>query len=1093
MKIVRIGFVFKWCFLFCFFCFTSSINGQQTINGFITNEAEEPLIGVNIFEKEFPSKGVSSEIDGSFQIDVSSNDALLVFTYIGFETNEFQLEGKTSVSIILKTNAQLLKEVVVTGLGIKRDKAEIGYSLDRFDGEELERANASNIVSALSGKSAGVLVGNGNGVDGGTTRITIRGNNNIKGNNQPLIIVDGVPIENDPGLQNIGRGQDWGSAINNINPADIAEYTILKGPTASAKYGSRGSNGVILITTKRGKPQKGLGVSYGLQHKITQPFRYRDVQNKYGAGGPITFLEPSFQRNEEGELMYPSNVYSQDGPNGVASTATFGFYGSGVSWGPKMEGQLVRWWDGELRPFSPQPDNLSYYFNPGHSTTHNLAFSGGNDFGNVRVSMSRVDNKAIVPNSKFDQSTISLGSNLKVSEKITADISMSYINFNRLNTPTLGDANDSYGKGITYSFPRSYKGLERTSVFNMDGSQNNFGGTYPFLYIGDDLWWNTYKNNTYLRRNKFIGAISLNYQITDWLSALGRIGSDMTFNNFETRNDPIDALGIQDGFYKTELAQDRVINNDLVITANKEALFNSKLSGSFSFGGTQWSRSQYGLRLSSNEWINPWLFALNNSQNATLLGNLSGDDVPEYRFDKKINSLYSFLNLSYDSYLFLEMSLRRDWSSSLPLNNNNYMYPGASLSFLLTEAFDLNLPWLNYAKFRGAYAQTATDTDPFLVDFIYETGNFGGQQTATLPNTIPPIGLKPQQANSYELGANIAAFDNRVELDFTYYYIRSYDQILESPVPSSSGASTIRINSGVLENKGIEAQLDINVFQNRSFYMKTGLNFARNRNKVVSLGDGAKTLILDEIWGLNGPAIAVQEGDDYGTIIGYDYIRHENGQPILNEDGTHYLFTNDRVPVGNASPDFIGGWTTQTGYKGFTVNTLIDTKWGGDVYSGTYVTGLQNGQSPSTLIERDGGGLPYEDPEGNIRNVGVLLDGVFENGQKNDKVVHYLYKYIPNAGGWGRWLSTPGVVENTWVKMREISVSYEVPENLVAKTKIFQNLTVALVGRDLFYIYTTLPDRINPEGSNSSGNAQGLEWASFPGVRSFGFNINASF
>ena len=255
-----------------------------------------------------------------------------------------------------------------------------------------------------------------------------------------------------------------------------------------------------------------------------------------------------------------------------------------------------------------------------------------------------------------------------------------------------------------------------------------------------------------------------------------------------------------------------------------------------------------------------------------------------------------------------------------------------------------------------------------------------------------------------------------------------------------------------------------------------------------------KLLEIANIWGLNGPAIAVREGEEYGTIIGYDYVRHEGtGQPILNEDGTLYQISESRVPIGNASPDFIGGWTMRLGFKGLTLSTLVDTKWGGDIYAGSYVIGLQTGQSPETLPERQGGGLPFTDPAGNVRNVGVVLPGVYADGTPNDKVVHYYFKYIGNTGGWGRFLSTPGIRENTWVKLREVALSYRFPESLNRKTKVFQDLTLSVTGRDLFYLYTTLPDRINPEGSNGAGNAQGLEWASFPGVRSVTVGLNASF
>ena len=609
------------------------------------------------------------------------------------------------------------------------------------------------------------------------------------------------------------------------------------------------------------------------------------------------------------------------------------------------------------------------------------------------------------------------------------------------------------------------------------------------MYSGPHIWWNTFNNNKTLDRNKLIGSIALNYKVTNWLSATGRLGMDFTLNQFETRNNPIDLIGIDEGFYANELGRDQVLNNEFILTATKEEFFNLPIDVRFSIGGSQWERSQYGLRSKTNEWINPWLFALENSR-------LSTNENPssEFRYNKKTNSIYSFLNLGYKDFVFVELTGRNDWTSSLPIDNNSYFYPSMSVSFLATEAFDIKSSILNFWKIRGAFAQTASDTDPFQIDNVYDISNFGGNQTASSQGTIPPIALKPQRASSFEIGSTFGLFDDKVNFDITYYYIHSYDQILEAPLPASSGANRIRINTGALENKGFEAILTMNVLQRKDLYWETSLNIGRNRNKVLNLGEsGAEQLELANIWGLNGPAIVVKEGEDFGTIIGYDYVYHENGQPILNESGTHYQFTDNRVPIGNASPDLTGGWSNRIGYKGFQLSTLIDTKWGGDIYSGSYVTGLQNGQSPTTLIERQGGGLPYTDPEGNVRNIGVVLPGVYENGVENDQVVHYLLKYIPNSGGWGRWLSTPGVLDNSWIKLRELTLSYSFDDQISQKMKFFQSLTVSIVGRDLGYLYSSLPDKINPEGNNGSGNAQGLEWASFPGVRSIGFSINATF
>lgn len=1060
------------------------------VTGTVYGEDGETLLGVNIIDKDNPAVGTITDFDGRFSLEVASENVVLIFTYVGYLPQEIRVGKQRELEVTLESDAQQLSEVVVTALGIKRQKRELGYSTESFDGQELERSNGPDILNSLHGRSAGVQISTPNGVDGGTTRITIRGNNNIKGNNQPLIVVDGVPLENDPGLQDIGRGVDWGSAINNINPADIENINILKGPTASAKYGSRGSNGVILITTKRGAKRKGIGIDYAFSHKIIQPYYYREVQNVYGAGGPLSLLEPTFETDAEGNPIYPTNTHTDDGPFGRPTTELFGFYGTGVSWGPRMEGQLIRWWDGQMREFSPQPDNLKLYFSNGNTTTHNLSFSGGSDMGTLRVSLTRTDHDAIVPNSNFNQTTVNLGSRIDISSRVHADVSVSYINYHRLNSPTLGDDWDySFGKGILYSWPRSYKGLEKELYALPDGTQNNYGGTYPFQYTRYQVWWNTHNHNTTLDRNKLIGSLAVTYDLTNWLNITGRMGTDLTFNQFETRKKPIDILGIEGGYYGNELSRDMVRINEFLVTATEESLFHSRIGASASFGGTQWSRDQYGVKIGSGKWANPWLYAVNN------YGDRETVPIPEeIRYGKKINSLFGFLNLSYSDYLFLELSGRNDWSSSLPIDNNSYFYPSASLSFIATEAFDLKINWLNFLKIRGAYAQTATDTDPYQLNFIYQTGSFGGVQTAVLPSSIPPIALKPQQANSYEFGASLGLFGNSVNLDFTYYYIRSYDQILDSPAPYSSGASSIRINSGELENKGVEAILSATLVHNSKFFLETGLNFNRNRNFVLSLGEGAKILELANIWGLNGPAIAVREGEQYGTIIGYDYIYDPvSGKPIVNDEGTHYLFTESRVPIGNATPDFTAGWTMRLGFKGFTLSTLVDTKWGGDIYAGSYVIGLQTGQSPETLLEREGGGLPYTDPAGNVRNVGVILDGVYADGTPNDKVVHYYFKYLPNKGGWGHFLTTPGILDNTWVKLREVSLAYKFPAGFNSKTRIFQDLTLALVGRDLFYLYTSLPDRINPEGSNGSGNAQGLEWASYPGTRSIGINLNASF
>ncbi len=1075
-------------FFFCLFHFCGF--SQSSVSGVVTEfNTDDPLIGVSIIDLS-SGKGTTTDFDGKFQWSFEGDETQLQFSYVGYQDKVILVKNRESIQLSMDIDGVQLNQVVITGLGTKRQKRELGYSTEKIEGEVIALSNAPNVINALSGKSAGINVVNANGVDGGTTRITIRGNNNINGNNQPLIIVDGVPIENPPGLTGIGRGVDWGSAINNINADDIESIDILKGPTASAKYGMRGANGVILISTKKGTKRKGLGLEYTVNFKVIQPNRYRKVQDKYGAGGPLNLLEPSFQTNAAGEFIYPTTVHTSNGPFGRPTTEQFGFYSTGVSWGPEMKGQMLRWWDGELRSFNPQPNNLKQFFKTGTTATHNINFSNGGDFGNFRVSMTYQDHDAVVPNSNFKQYTFNLGSELKLSKSLTSAVSLSYINFNRKNSPSLGDDNNaSFGKGILYSWPRSYKGLEQTINFNEDGTRNNYGGNYPFTFTPNHLWWNTYNQNTYLDRNKLIASIGLKWEVNDWLLASVNTGTDFTLNEFERRYNPSDITGINDALYANELDRNRVINSDFLLTAHKDNFKNSNFDLAISFGGTRWNRFQYGINASTTRWENPWLFSFNNFSGA------DPDNLPlarEIRFDKKINSIYSFLNIDYKDLVFLELSGRNDWSSALPASNNSYFYPSASVSFIFSELLELP-EWLSFGKLRGSFAKTASDTDPFLLDFVYQTGTFGGQQTASLPDTKPPSDLRPQQADSYEVGLTLGAFNDRVNLDFSYYYIESFDQILDSPIPNSSGSSQLRINNGILENYGFELGIRAYVKKWKDAFINLGFNLSQNKNYVKSLGDGAEFLELANIWGDFGPKIMVREGEQYGTIYGYDHIYHENGEPIINDAGTHYLVTETIVPIGNASPKFLAGLTTQIKFKNFSLASLVDSRIGGDIYAGSHVIGLQTGQSPQTLNERDGNGLPYVDPSGETRNVGVILPGVLENGVSNDQVVHYYYKYLPNAGGWGKILTTPGIMEHTWIKMRELSLAYSFTDKQTQKLKFLQGLNLSLVGRDLFYLYSSLPDNVNPEGASGSGNAQGLEWASFPNMRSISLRLNAKF
>jgi iron complex outermembrane receptor protein len=1090
----------------------SAFSQGITITGKVISGSDNQTIPGATVQVKNKNLATVTDINGLYSLKGVKSEDTLAFSFIGYTKQFIAVKGKTSIDVVLQLTSLELKEVVVTALGINRQKRELGFATEMLKGEIVTRSNAPNIISAMTGRSAGVVVSNNDGVEGGSTRIIIRGNTSLGKDNQPLIIVDGVPMENTPGQTNIGRGVDWGNSVNNINSFDIETYNILKGGAATALYGSRGGNGVILITTKRGKQQKGIGISYNMTEKITHPYRFREVQNKYGHGGPISLTPPTFPVSSIGDtLLYPG-IYGNDNlilnqQGQTSSTAQeFGYYGSAVSWGPEMNGEMVKWWDGKMRPWSPQPDNLKIPYQDGYTTTHNISASGGNENGTLRVSITRMDQKAIVDNSDQDQTTVNLAGNMKVSSKLRADLSVSYVNYNRLNSIMTGEDWRSLNKGFLYSWPRSYQGEDKENYTLPDGSQNLNSG-YPYMYISQTLWWDYYNQNTTLNRDKYLGSMSLIYDITPWLNVVLRTGRDFTLSQFETKHKPTDVVGVKNGYYAKNMQREFANNSEFVATAIKDNIFNSHINVKLSAGASSWQRNDYGISGKTGTWYYPNMYSLVNYTTPTYVDSAGliyidrqGDNLgtvaaTDYIIRKKINSVYSFLNLGYKGYLFIDLTGRNDWSSTLPKNSNSYFYPSATVSFIASDAFKLHdkYKWLDFLKFRACIAQTATDDEPYQTEFYYGTGFFGGQQTSNFPDIIPPFQLIPQRVNNYEGGMNLSVLNNKIDIDVTYYYGYSFDQIMKLPVPISSGAHYIKINEGTLTNKGVEIAINTVPYETKDIVVKTGINFARNKSRIRSLGANNDVYPLADIWGLNGPAMEVKVGEEFGTIVGWDYVYDANGNRLVNDAGTKYLTTKDRVPIGNASAKFTAGWTTEFTWKNFRLSTLVDTKWGGDIYCGSYVIGLQTGQSPETLIERDGGGLPYTDPSGHTSNIGVILEGVHEDGTPNTTVVHYYYKYLPNAGGWGQFISKPGILENTWVKMREIALAYTFTAKTLRKMKALQSLTVTLTGRDLFYLYTTLPDKINPEGIMGSGNAQGFEWASFPGSRSFIIGINASF
>ena len=610
----------------------------------ISGEDGYGLPGVTIQVKG-TQKGTVSDMDGNYSVQVASNGTL-VFSYVGYKTKEVAVNGKTKINVTLETNALMLDDVVVTALGIKRQKRELGYATEEIGGDMIAKSGSGSVISALSGRSAGVQIVNPNGVDGGSSRITIRGNNSILGDNQPLIVVDGVPMSNEGGITEWSGGRDWGTALNNINQEDIESIDILKGPTAAALYGSRGGNGVLLITTKKGSKQRGLGITYSSSFKVTQPYMFRSVQNKYGARGPISFDTPTLTPieglfDEDGNQVYEyPGIYSVDnGPAGEPTNTTFGYYGAAQSWGPEMNGESVLWWDGKIRKYSPQPDNIKMLFHNGHTFNNNISLQNAGDFGSIRVSFTDSRTNAIIDNCNLRQTTVNVGSLLNVSDKIKVDVAFTYLDYFRLNSPEIGESQSNFNKGLLYSWPRSWKGIESTSYENPDGAMNHFDG-YPYQYISSSLFWSFYNNNTTLDRDKMFGSVRLFYDITPWLTASAKVALDWTADNYTTKNKPTEANGMTGGYYSKNKSTSLTRDMDFLITAHKEKMFGSKFNGRISFGGEQYYGYRDGLNTTSGTWAYANLYTIYNYSSATEI------NFGESKWEKQVNSLYAFLNLS---------------------------------------------------------------------------------------------------------------------------------------------------------------------------------------------------------------------------------------------------------------------------------------------------------------------------------------------------------------------------------------------------------------------------------------------------------------
>lgn len=1035
----------KLFLLIVLFVFVSGLTlmaQTRVITGTVTSAVagEGPIPGVTVMVKG-TTVGALTDANGKYSITVPTDATTLVFSYIGMKSKEVAISGRTVIDGNLESDLIGLNEVVVTALGIAKEKKALGYSVQDVKGDQLTKAKETNVINSLQGRISGAQITSASGAVGASSRIIIRGVSSLSGNNQPLFVVDGIPISNTNFGGTSTEGTNRGNGAADINPDDIETLTVLKGANAAALYGSRAGAGVIVVTTKKGKKGEKLSVNISNTTTFETPLRLPSFQNKYGQGNGGQF------------------AYVDGAGNGVND-------GVDESWGPQLDiGLMIPQFsspvnvDGTIQPtpWISHPNNVKDFFDTGNTVSTNVSLTGGSEKSNFRLSFTDLRQKGMVTNTDLNKRTLAFSASSNPIDKLTFSASGNYVNTFSDNQPGYGyDANNVMqqftwtGRQVDYS-------LLRAKQRNADGSIYNWNHNYhnnPYMTLYDNL--------NVLRRDRFFGTAMVKYQILPYLSAYVRTGGDI-YNNFSSSRRFVGDMDYPTGYYSETVDLFREVNSDFLVAFDKEIATDLNLS--LNFGGNRMDRVTQQNVGTAPELAVPGVYNVANSAVTPTVSN-------RYT-SKRINSLLGFGQLGYKNEIFLDFSLRNDWSSTLPEANNSYLYPSVSVSGVITDIFGIKSNVLSFAKIRGSWAQVGMDTDPYSLEPTVAFGEGWNAGTKLLnlyvPNTLPNTTLKPQKNESIEIGADMRFFLDRVGIDITYYNQKSINQIVDIATSAASGYIAKTVNAGRIDNKGVEVQLMLTPVKTNDFRWDITLNYARNRNKVVELAEGIEQFLLGSYWSMQVLAIP---GGAYGVLYGYDFDRAPDGSIIY----TNGLPTQgDLKALGNATPDWLGGMLNEFTYKGWNASFLIDTKQGGDLYSMTTTWGRYAGALEETLIGREGG----------IVGKGVMSDG--NGGYVPNTIVAGAEAF--NKAAYVSDVAYSSVFDASYIKLREIKVGYTFRNSPKLPIK---DINVSFVGRNLAILSTTVP-HIDPETAFNSGNVQGLEFGQLPSARSMGFSIGCKF
>lgn len=1005
----------------------------KTITGKLTDQSGLPLPGVSVLLENSKTSSLS-DMDGIYSVKVE-NGKTLVYSYIGFKTKQVLIGNQTVINVVLENSTLNLEEVVVTALGIKREKRALGYASQELKSEDINRVNSTNFVSNLSGKLAGVqITGSGNGVTS-SSRIVIRGDKSLNiNNNGPLFIVDGVPINNS--IYGVGGSpttqkdlpSDYGNGASEINPEDVESVNVLKGAAASALYGSRASNGVIVITTKSGKHSKGMGISISNSTMMSEALRLPEIQNVYGAGFLKTY-DPQSDSNFGPKLNTGLSIIQNGSPGysvgqGVALPLDFRY-------------------------------NLNDFFRKGSSITNSVSITGSDDKTNYRLSYNNSKIEDIVPNSNLKRNNVSLNLTYKISDKWKISTAATYTKSNSDNTPVTG-----YGsQGIMYNLLWNHTNVDLDWLKNYwivkDVQQNSMfsWGDNPFKIANENI--NAFK------KSRLFGNIATTYDFTKNLSLMLRTGMDDS-NDFRWSRRPIGSSRYPQGMYREQTIAFTEYNSDILLSYDKTF---GNFSTKFTTGSNQMDQYTSQGQIEGQSISIPGIY---NLQNINVMP-IQSRNI----YKKRINSIYGMANIGYKNYLYLDVTARNDWSSTLPANNNSYFYPSASLSFIPSSLYELNKN-IDFLKVRLNIASVGNDTDPYKLSKTYNNGSLAG--TLTNPDAILNANLKPEIATSYETGIEGQFFNKRITLDASYYITNSKNQIVGLDISQSTGSRSNVINAGKIQNKGIEIGLGITPVRTKNISWTINANFTKNEGIVKELTPGINNYVIAQ--GPNGGTIEARVGERMGDMYGRGYLRSPDNQIVYDNTGSPILDTQIKK-IGNYNPDWMLGLSTSFKYKDLTFNALVDIRNGGKIYSMTNSIGMESGILAVSLPGRE---------------TGIIGQGVVKNNDgsysTNTTVVSPENWYYSNA--FRRDNIEANTFDASYVKLRELSINYRLPQKIITAARM-QNISIGLVGNNLA-LWTKVPN-IDPETQSISGGTllPGFEVMQLPSSRNYGLKLNVSF